>query len=343
MTALPASLGRAALPRGLRRFLLPFGMTAPYALAPLMGADAISATTRLCAVYGHPVKHSASPAMHNAALPVLGLNWRYLAFDVPPDNLRDAISGAAAMRFIGLNLTVPHKILAMDMVDDLDESARTWGAVNTVLFEGRNAGGQGYPWRPLRDCDFETLGEVRTRGFNTDADAIPRSLQEDLGLKLSGATVLLLGAGGAGRTAALKLASEGVKQLYLINRTRTKAEGVAGEIQKRFPSVKTSCDYPEGPVDLVVNATSLGLRVDDPLPFETGRFSLKQAAAAYDMIYRPSETRFLAEAAQNGCKIANGLGMLLYQGARSLEIWTGLPAPVDVMRAALKEQIYGKA
>ncbi len=304
-----------------------------------MGADAISATTRICAVYGHPVKHSASPAMHNAALHALGLDWRYLAFDVHPDSLPDALCGAAAMRFMGLNLTVPHKILAMDLVDELDESARAWGAVNTVLFEGQT-GGAG--WTPLRDCDLEAVTEIRTRGFNTDAEAITRSLQEDLGLQLSGTTVLLLGAGGAGRTAALKLASEGVKQLYLVNRTLSKAEGVAREIQKRFPHVKAVLGYPEGPVDLVMNGTSLGLKADDSLPFDASRFSLKQAAAAYDMIYRPSETRFLAEAAQNGCKTANGLGMLLYQGAKALEIWTGTPAPVDLMRAALREQIYGK-
>jgi shikimate dehydrogenase len=305
-----------------------------------MGADAISATTRICAVYGHPVKHSASPAMHNAAMHALGLDWRYLGFDVHPDDLGDAIRGAGAMKFMGLNLTVPHKILAMDLVDELDESAQAWGAVNTILFEGQT-GTAG--WSPLRDCDPQTETEIRTRGFNTDADAITRSLREDLGLQLSGITVLLLGAGGAGRTAALKLASEGVKELYLVNRTLSKSVEIAQEIQKRFPLVKTVLGYPEGPVDLTMNGTSLGLREHDPLPFDASRFSLKQTAAAYDMIYRPSETRFLAEASQKGCKTANGLGMLLYQGAKALEIWTGMPAPVDVMRAALREQIYGKA
>jgi shikimate dehydrogenase len=278
--------------------------------------------------------------MHNAAIQALGLNWRYLAFDVHPDSLREAIRGAAAMKFIGLNLTVPHKILAMDVVDEFDESARTWGAVNTILFEGQ-AGGK--DWSPLRDRDFEAVTAIRTRGFNTDADAITRSLREDLGMQLPGATVLLLGAGGAGRTAALKLASEGVKELFLINRTMSKAEEVAGEIQKRFPRIKIALDYPQRPVDLVINGTSLGLKADDPLPFDSDRFSLKHAGAAYDMIYRPAETRFLAEAARAGCKVANGLGMLLYQGARALEIWSGMSAPVEIMRAALKEQIYGKA
>jgi shikimate dehydrogenase len=270
----------------------------------------------------------------------LGLDWRYVAFDVHPDNLANALRGAAAMKFIGLNLTVPHKLLAMDLVDELDESARTWGAVNTVLFEGQTSEPN---WKPLRDCDLESVTGIRTRGFNTDADAITRSLNEDLGMQLSGSTVLLLGAGGAGRTAALKLGSEGVKQLYLVNRTVSKAEGVAIEVQKRFPNTKTVLGYPDDSIDLVLNATSLGLRSENPLPFDTNRFSLKQARAAYDMIYRPSETRFLGEAAESGCKVANGLGMLLYQGARALEIWTGLAAPVDVMRTTLREQIYGKA
>ncbi|MGZ8938696.1 MAG: shikimate dehydrogenase [Limisphaerales bacterium] len=296
--------------------------------------------TRLCAVYGHPVKHSASPAMHNAALEALGLDWRYVACDVLPENLEQAIRGAAAMKFIGLNLTVPHKLLAMDLVDELDESARTWGAVNTVLFEAQTASDD---WKPMRDCDPAAITKVRTRGFNTDADAITRAIQEDLGVALSGKTVLLLGAGGAGRTAALKLASDGVKHLHLVNRTMSKAEAVATEIRQRFPQVAVAVDYPSSSVDLVINGTSAGLKADDPLPFDPNRFSLKNAAAAYDMIYRPAQTKFLEEAERSGCKIANGLGMLLYQGAKALEIWSGMKAPVETMRRALQKQIYGNS
>ena len=132
--------------------------------------------------------------MQNAGLAALGLNWRYLAFEVDPDNLRAAIQGAKAMNFIGLNLTVPHKLLAVDMVDVLDESAKGWGAVNTIRFEGRDDRGA---WRPLREF-AEVPRETRSHGFNTDADAITRALREDLGLELSGAKILLLGAGGAG-------------------------------------------------------------------------------------------------------------------------------------------------
>jgi shikimate dehydrogenase len=164
----------------------------------------INALTRYCGVYGHPIGHSASPAFQNAGLAALGLNWRYLAFEVHPDQLRSALEGARSMRFIGLNLTVPHKLLAYPMVDALDESARRWGAVNTIRFEAKDAGGE---WRPLSELPGEIAGEVRSHGFNTDADAIRRSLNEDLGMILPKARVLVLGAGGAGRTAALKLAA----------------------------------------------------------------------------------------------------------------------------------------
>lgn len=260
--------------------------------------------------------------MQNAGIAELGLNWRYLAFDVDPANLREALLGAKLMGFVGVNLTVPHKLLAVEMVDELDDSARTWGAVNTVR--------------------FETAGEKTiARGFNTDADAITRSLREDLGINLRGAKVLLLGAGGAGRTAALKLAAEEVGELYLVNRTEAKAAAVAKEIAERHSKVNLHIGYPATRVDLLLNATSLGLKPDDAMPMDEGKFSLSQAAAVYDMIYRPAETPLLKAAKTAGCRTANGLGMLLYQGAKALEIWTGKAAPIEVMRRALTENVYG--
>jgi shikimate dehydrogenase len=301
----------------------------------------LPASTRFCAVFGHPVRHSASPAMHNPALAALGLDWRYLACDVRPDRLRAAIAGAQAMQFIGLNLTVPHKLLAVDMVDALDVSARTWGAVNTVRFEAKDASGA---WQPLAKLSPDEAGEVRSHGFNTDADAITRSLREDLGFEPRGASVLLLGAGGAGRTAALKLATDGVGALFLINRTQSKAEEVAAELRERFPNVRVSVGWPgDADVDLVLNSTSLGLKPGDGSPLDEAKFPLRRARAVYDMIYRPAETPLLRAAKAAGCKTANGLGMLLYQGAKALEIWTGQPAPVEVMRAALLKNVYGPA
>lgn len=298
----------------------------------------IDATTRYCAVFGHPIKHSASPAMQNAGIAALGLNWRYLALDVDPQHLREALAGAKRMGFVGVNLTVPHKLLAVDMVDALDVSAKMWGAVNTVRFEGLNAAGN---WHPLWEFSAEAAREVRANGFNTDADAIVRSLEEDLGLNVSGKRVLLLGAGGAGRVAALKLAAQGVQSLFLVNRTRPKAKAIADEITQQFPAVYVRADYPKTEVDLVLNATSLGLKPDDALPFDEKQFSLRQARAVYDMIYRPAETPLLHAAKSAGCRTANGLGMLLYQGAKALEIWTGQAAPVEVMRSALSKNVYG--
>ena len=276
--------------------------------------------------------------MQNAGMAALGLNWRYLAFEVDPRNLGHAIAGARSMNYVGLNLTVPHKLLAVEMVDELDSSARTWGAVNTIRFEGRNGVGE---WRPL--SEFKDAPEnVRSHGFNTDADAIVRALTEDLKLTLQGSRVLLLGAGGAGRTAALKLAAEGVNELWLVNRTVSKAEAVAAEIRKLWPAVNLKLGYPKGSVDLVLNATSLGLKPGDGVPFQAADFSLRQTSAVYDMIYRPAETALLQEAGAAGCRVANGLSMLLYQGAKALEIWTGKIAPIEIMRQALQKHVYGQ-
>jgi len=301
----------------------------------------IGAATRFCAVYGQPIRHSGSPAMHNPAMAKLGLDWRYLAFEVSPDALGQAIDGARAMQFVGLNLTVPHKLLAVDLVDALDESATTWGAVNTICFEAKNEAGD---WTPLGQLAGPSAGEIRAKGHNTDAEAITLALREDLGLSLAGQRVLLLGAGGAGRVAALKLAAEGVAELHLANRTAAKAEALAKEIAERFPQTKATVGYPENTadkIDLLLNATSLGLKPDDALPLDESQFSLANAPAVFDMIYQPAVTPLLAKAAEAGCRTANGLGMLLWQGAKALEIWTGQAAPVEVMRAALESHVYG--
>ncbi len=278
--------------------------------------------------------------MHNAGIAALGLNWRYLAFDVSPDDLRAAIEGARTLKFIGLNLTVPHKLLALEMMDELDASAQRWGAVNTIRFEARDAQGQ---WRPLGRFAGNVPDTVRAKGFNTDADALAEALREELDWQLlPGAGVLLLGAGGAGRVAALKLASEGAGILFLVNRTIAKAEAMAAEIRKRFPQQQVTVGYPKNKVDMVINATSLGLQPEDDLPFDPKQFSLQQTRCVYDLIYRPAETALLKAARAAGCRAANGLGMLLHQGAKALEIWSDKPAPLGVLRRALEKEVYGK-
>ena len=302
-------------------------------------AKPLSAATRLCAVFGAPIRHSASPAMHNAAMAHLGLDWCYVGCEVAPERLREAIEGARHMGFAGLNLTVPHKLLAVPLMDELDASAIAWGAVNTVVFEAEDAEGLWQPVGRLR----EIWGPVRAKGHNTDADAIIRALNEDLAIQPRSARVLLLGAGGAGRAAALRLADEGASEMWLVNRTESKAEELAAEIGDRFPAVDVRAGYPpEGTdIEIVLNATSLGLKAGDPLPLDLSRFPLTRADGVYDMVYRPAETPLLRAAQAAGCRTANGLGMLLYQGAAALELWTGLPAPIEVMREALGREIYG--
>jgi shikimate dehydrogenase len=177
----------------------------------------------------------------------------------------------------------------------------------------------------------------------TDADAMVRSLQEDLGCEFAGAKVLILGIGGAGQTAARRLAASGVERLFLVNRTISKAEDVAKEIRQRFPTTVVEIGYPSDRVDLVVNATSVGLIEGDPMPFDPSQFTLGKATAVYDMIYRPAETKLLRAAKAAGCRTATGIGMLLYQGAKALEIWSGRPAPIASMREALFKNIYGNS
>lgn len=277
--------------------------------------------------------------MQNAGIAELGLPWKYLAFDVLPTDLPSVIHGAAAMRYVGLNLTVPHKLLAVPLMDELDQSAKEWGAVNTVVFEGC-AGDE--KWLPISRIPAENIEKVRSRGYNTDADAIVRAIQEAFELQsLAGSTILLLGAGGAARAAALRLAAELPARLNLINRTPEKAEALATEIRERHPGVKAEVGYPAGPADIVLNGTSLGLKDTDGLPLDETLFPLTRSRMVYDMIYKPAETRLLARARGLGCKTSNGLGMLLYQGARALELWSGRPAPVEVMKSALQKAVLG--
>lgn len=277
--------------------------------------------------------------MHNAALQALALDWTYVACPVGAPDLGAALEGARRMGFVGLNLTVPHKELAAPLMDSLDATASDYGAVNTVVFEAEDPEGV---WRPVGQMR-EPSGPVRARGFNTDADALVRSLGEALAIELRASRVLVLGAGGAARSAALRLADEGVGELWLVNRTRARAEALAGEVAARAPATDVHVGYPDSDVEVVLNATSLGLREGDPLPLDTARFPPGRADGVFDMIYRPAETPLLRAAREAGCRTANGLGMLLYQGAAALELWTGRPAPVDVMRRALEAEVYGAA
>jgi shikimate dehydrogenase len=282
----------------------------------------IDGSTKLVGVLGWPITHTASPAMHNAAFEALHMNWAYLAFPVDPRNLRSALCGARDLGLVGVNLTVPHKILALDIVNEVDAQTRKLGAVNTVCIEN---------------------GVLR--GFNTDGYGFTKAIKEEFNFSLKGKRVLVLGAGGAGRAIAIQCASDGAAKVFVANRTRSKTDSVARELS----AAKTAFQALElrsaeirrviGEVDLLVNATSVGLAEGESLGLDASLFSSR--LFVYDAIYRPAETVLLKTASGAGAKVANGLSMLLHQGAKSFELWTKRKAPVAVMRRALHAAVYG--
>lgn len=289
-------------------------------------ADAAVAGTPLC-VLGHPIKHSLSPLMHNTALAALAqgdrayADWRYHRLDVPPAELPAALALLHRRKFRGLNLTVPHKVLAYSLVAAIDPAAQPVGAVNTLR------------WTP-----------TGWHGFNTDGYGLAAAVRENLGRELSGTHVLLLGAGGAARGAAVECLQRGCASLWIANRTAenlaallTALRPIAGAIPLRgFAPEAIPADLPPG--GLVVNATSAGLRDGDAAPIDLRR--LPRPASVYDMIYNPPRTPLLRQAAALGLPHANGLAMLVHQGAKALEIWSGVPADqtAPAMAAALRDR-----
>lgn len=269
------------------------------------------------AVLGFPVKHSLSPRMHNAAFAALGIPASYEAVEVPPAELPAAFARLLATGFSGWNCTVPHKEQALRLVAEADAEARTAGSVNTVLVR---AG--------------------RLLGHSTDGYGLVTALEEAFGTPLRGRRLALLGCGGAGRAVSFTLARQGVAGLLLLNRTRERADRLAADLAPLAPGLFLQCLTPGdtqavraalAAVDVLVQATSLGLHPGDPPPLDPAL--LPPNLAVFDMIY--GRTPLLAAARARGCRVADGRGMLLHQGALSFKLWTGCPAPVAVMRREL--------
>ncbi|MBV9462780.1 MAG: shikimate dehydrogenase [Verrucomicrobiae bacterium] len=276
----------------------------------------INGSTRLVGILGHPVAHTASPAMHNAAFERLGLNWRYAAFDVAPERLREAVRGLCAAGLAGLNVTVPHKAAVLPLLDEVDAEARRLGAVNTIVFRNGKA-----------------------RGSNTDVPGLLEALREAFHFHPRGRTVAIAGCGGAGRAAALGIALAGASALILLNRTRSRAREVASAIARLRLKKKPRIVFRAEPCDLLLQATSLGLDPRDPSPLSEDTLEALAPRRVLEMIYRPAETALMRLARRKGAHVANGSGMLLHQGARAFEIWTGRRAPIEAMRRALMKEI----
>lgn len=275
-------------------------------------------TPKIYGLIGYPIKHSLSPAMHNAAFKKLKMNALYMLFEKTREEFPAALRQLKAMGVSGFNVTVPYKEEIIPYLDGLDAQAKRIGAVNTVLNQ-----------------------KGRFTGYNTDALGFIASLKEDLDFLPQGKNIFIIGAGGAARAIGFALAKEKAKSIVFRDILLEKAQGLAKDIKGIFPDCLVSGQASSAPtIDLLVNASNCGMKPSDPLPIDPK--ILPAGIKVYDIIYNPSPTKLVKEAARRGIKAVNGLGMLLGQGTAAFEIWTKQKAPVATMRGALRKAVSGK-
>jgi len=281
---------------------------------------AVSGKTKIAGIIGDPVSHSLSPFMHNAAYQAMGLDIIYIPMLVKGDSLLHAISGIRALGFLGINVTIPHKVAVASLVDRLDDTARITGAVNTIVNEG------------------DLLA-----GYNTDGIGFIRSLEEEVDMDYLSTSVLLLGAGGAARSVGVSLAQKGVKRIQIANRNRDRADELMALLESNFDSMAIHSLTLEEVNDtimdesmLIINATSLGMKNNlKPLHMVVDRLSNDHIV--YDLVYSESGlTPLQVEAEDKGATTLGGQGMLLQQGAEAILLWTGNEPPMDIMREAIE-------
>jgi shikimate dehydrogenase len=287
---------------------------------------ALSPPARL-AVFGDPIEQSKSPSFQNAALRASGIDAQYIRLHVMPSELDAGLKALPAAGFLGVNLTYPHKTAALASLDALDPAAKAIGAVNVIVAENQ-----------------------KLTGFNTDGAGFVRAIREEFSVDVRDLRVMVLGAGGgAGRSIAVQCAIEGCERLVLVNRSVEKAVALADELTSYFRSdrligpAERLVAIPHGSaamraeldhVDLLVNATPIGMKRSDP-PL-VSQSHLTPNLMVYDAVYAGGKTRLVEDAEQAGARAANGLSMLLHQGALAFEIWFNRPAPLAVMRSALQ-------
>jgi shikimate dehydrogenase len=267
----------------------------------------ITGKTKITGLYGHPVEHTLSPLMHNAAFEHLGLDYCYLPFSVHPDSLKNAVEAIRALNLAGVNVTIPHKESVIPYLDSVNEEALFIGAVNTIVNQ-----------------------DGRLTGYNTDGRGFMRSLAEN-NVSPEGKKILIAGAGGASRAIAYYLSKEADK-LYLFDIDKMKLEKLSSDLSGIRDNINILNNAAElEAFDVLINATPLGLKSTDPLPFDISFLSPEQTVC--DLIYK--KTSLLSLAAQKGCKTIDGLGMLLWQGVLAFELWTRTAPPVEIMKTAL--------
>ncbi len=283
----------------------------------------VDGATQVVGVIGWPVQHSLSPPMHNAAFRALGLNWVYVAFAVPPDNVGTAIAGMRALGLRGLNVTIPHKAAVVSHLDEISATSRQLGVVNTIV----NSDGH-------------------LRGDSTDGAGFIRALAE-AGEGITDNRVVLIGAGGSARAVALAAAQEQPEELVIVNRTPQRAVELAELVRAAggLEAVRSiALDSPEvatavSSADVIIDSTPVGMYPHtDVAPVISPQW-LRPCQLVCDLTYNPRETVLLQAAREAGARVLDGTGMLVHQGAIAFEQWTGEEAPVEVMRLALLEAL----
>lgn len=280
------------------------------------------------AVLGHPIGHTLSPLMHNASIKALGLDaeYSYDKLDVAPEALMERLAQFPAEGYAGLNLTIPLKEVAYKGLEQLDESAKILGAVNTV--------------------EFSENGPI---GHNTDGYGCLKAMEEAFGKAAEGDSVYILGCGGAGRAVALMVALNGAKSVILADIDEGRVSTLADEISTKAPDVEVIQSVGGGTAsqielcrtaDLIIQASPIGMKKDDPSLMPPEAF--REGQRVFDCIYMYPETAILTVAREQGAQVVNGLGMLLHQGARAFKIWTGIDPDIEAMRTALETAVYGE-
>ena len=267
----------------------------------------------MAAVIGDPVRHSRSPAIHNAAFAAAGIDWVFTAFEVPAGGGAEALAATRALGLAGLSVTMPLKAEVAAAADSVDTEVEVLGAANCIV----------------------PLGHGRLRAANTDTAGFVEGLRADAGIEPEGLRVALLGGGGAARAVAWAVAEAGADDVAVINRTPARAQAAAAVTAaagRTGPVGRVGTVDDIGSADIVVNATSVGMGADTSMPCDPNLLSPGQVAL--DLVYEPLETAWLAALRRRGVEAHNGLSMLAYQAAAAFELWTGTAAPVDVMRQA---------
>lgn len=287
--------------------------------------DTITGKTKLLGLLGHPVEHSLSPVMHNKGFQNLNLDFIYLCFDIKEESLNEAVQGLKAIGVRGFNVTMPHKKTIIQYLDGMSKEAELIGAVNTVV----NDAGKLY-------------------GHNTDGKGYVRALVEE-GISVKDKTIVMFGAGGASRSISVELALAGAKEIVIINRTVHKAVEICNMLNRNIPTCKTQAKELNDEntreaierADILINNTSLGMHPYEDQCIIKDENLLRADLIVSDLIYEPSKTALLKMAEKKGCKIINGLGMLVWQGALAFELWTGKKMPIDeIKQKLLKERMH---